>query len=138
MLVTNMPKIIYSENKLKDCQGGITKYPFLPVLNLFGVGTPTIIIKTKYKDDKGLLKHELKHVDQYKSNLFHVLRYKFSRDYRLKCELESYKEQIKEYNYKSIDQCKWIVDALVNKYDLKMTVEYISKKVNEILVEVNR
>lgn len=131
-----MPKIIYSDEKLKDWQGAITKYPVLPILNLFGVGTPTIVIKTKYKDDRGLLKHELKHIEQYKSNMFHALRYKFNKSYRLECELEAYKEQIKEYNYKSIDQCKWIVDALVNKYDLKMTVGFIVKRVEEILGEV--
>ena len=56
-----------------------------------------IVIQPKYKDDKGLLKHELAHVKQWYRGglLIHTLRYKRSRRYRLYCEVEAYKEQMK-------------------------------------------
>lgn len=133
-----MAKIKYTDEGLLPWQGAICKTPiFPPILNLFGIGTCTIIIKPKYKDDMGLLKHELKHEEQFKNNMFHSLRYKFNRSYRLECELEAYKEQIKEYKYKNIEQCSWIIDALVNKYDLKVTVKFVVKKIEEILREIN-
>ena len=133
-----MAKIKYTDEGLLPWQGAICKTPiFPPILNMFGIGTCTIIIKPKYKNDIGLLKHELKHEEQFKNNMFHSLRYKFNRSYRLECELEAYKEQIKEYKYKNIEQCSWIIDALVNKYDLKVTVKFVVKKIEEILWEIN-
>lgn len=133
-----MAKIKYTDEGLLPWQGAICKTPiFPPILNMFGIGTCTIIIKPKYKNDIGLLKHELKHEEQFKNNMFHSLRYKFNRSYRLECELEAYKEQIKEYKYKNIEQCSWIIDALVNKYDLKVTIKFVVKKIEEILWEIN-
>lgn len=56
-----------------------------------------IRIRPKYKDDKGLFAHELKHVEQFwkRGVFFHSLRYMVSKTYRLKCEVEAYKEQLK-------------------------------------------
>lgn len=131
-----MTKINYTEKSLLPWQGAICKTPiFPPILNLFGIGTCTIIIRPKFIEDDGILNHELKHAEQFKNNMFHALRYKFNRSYRLKCELEAYKEQIKEYRYKDIEQCSWIVDALVNKYDLKVTVAFVVKEIKKILEE---
>lgn len=133
-----MTKIKYTDEGLLPWQGAICKTPiFPPILNLFGIGTCTITIKPKYIEDKGILNHELKHVEQFKTKLFHILRYKYSRKYRLDCELEAYTEQIKTYSYKNITQCSWIIDALVNKYDLKVTVAFIIKQIESILKEVN-
>lgn len=56
-----------------------------------------VIINPKYKNDIGLLEHELTHSRQFwKYGLIvHSLRYYFSKEYRLKCEVEAYKEQLK-------------------------------------------
>ena len=43
-----------------------------------------------------IIKHELTHWEQYKRTFgFHPLLYKFSKDYRLKSEVEAYKAEIK-------------------------------------------
>jgi len=63
-----------------------------------------IRIRPKYKDDKGILYHELCHVKQFwKLGIFHLGLYTWNQAYRLKCEVEAYKEQLKFppaiYNY---------------------------------------
>lgn len=48
-----------------------------------------------YKDDKGLIEHELQHCRQfYRTLMLHGLLYKFSKKYRYKAELECYKLQL--------------------------------------------
>ena len=80
----------------------------------------------------------MKHIEQYKNKWNHVFKYKFNKEYRLKCELEAYTEQMKVYKYKDITQCSWIIDALVNKYNLNIPVAFIVKKIEEILQEINK
>lgn len=128
-----MSKIIYTQKGLKSWQGAVIKFPLFPY---FGLGTCKIIINPKYSSDKGILNHELVHEKQYKRKWNHAVKYKFNKEYRFECELEAYKEQIKEYKYKDIKQCSWIIDALVNKYNLNIPVAFIVKKINEILGEV--
>lgn len=128
-----MVKINYTTKGLESWQGAVTKFPLFPY---FGLGTCKIIINPKYLDDKGILNHELVHEKQYKRKWNHAVKYKFNKNYRFECELEAYKEQIKEYKYKDIKQCSWIIDALVNKYNLNIPVTFIVKKINEILGEV--
>jgi hypothetical protein len=125
-----VPKIIYSNNGLKKGQDGICNYPF-PFL--FGIGKCEIIIRPERKDDIGLLNHELKHEEQYKNKWNHFFKYNFSKKYRFKCELQAYKEQIKEYKYISIIQCNWIIKALQNDYKLKFERQYIKEKVKDLL-----
>lgn len=58
---------------------------------------PVILIRPDYKDDKGLLAHEQVHVRQFWDNpVLHGFLYKFSKPYRLKCELEAYAVQCRE------------------------------------------
>lgn len=130
-----MTKINYTDKGLQDWQGAITSYPLFP---FFGLGSPKITIRPKFLEDKGILAHELKHVEQYKKDWFFCIKYKYSKSYRLKAELEAYKEQIKIYKYKEIKECGWLIDALVNKYNLGMPVRFIIKKVEEILEEINK
>ena len=55
-----------------------------------------IRIRPRYKDDKGIHNHELTHVSQFwRTCGFHGLFYLLSKTYRLKCEVEAYKEQLK-------------------------------------------
>ena len=58
-----------------------------------------ILIRPKYRDDKGLEAHELTHARQFWRNLglpFTIL-YQLSRRARLKWEVEGYREQIRHY-----------------------------------------
>ncbi len=61
-----------------------------------------ITIDPEYKNDKGLLEHELVHVKQFYKFPFHGFLYKFNKSYRLKCEIEAYKKQL-EYNPLNLD-----------------------------------
>lgn len=120
-------------DKMPEWVGGRFIPPIFPIFNLFGLGHGKIQIKTKYSNDNGILEHELEHYNQYKNNFFHIIKYKYSKVYRLECELLAYEKQIKHYNYDTISQCKWIIDALVTKYDLGFTQKYITKRINRIL-----
>lgn len=127
--------VTYDDKCLQDWQGAITKYPIFP---FFGLGNPKIIIRPKFLEDKGILAHELKHVEQYKKDWFFCFKYKYSKMYRLNSELEAYAEQIKIYKYKEITQCAWIIDALGNKYNLNIPIGFIVKKIENILQEINK
>lgn len=127
--------VAYDDKGLQDWQGAITKYPIFP---LFGLGNPKIIIRPKYINDKGILAHEVKHVEQYKKDWFFCLKYKYSKIYRLNSELEAYTEQMKIYKYKDITQCSWIIDALVNKYNLNIPVGFVVREIENILQEINK
>ena len=129
-----MAKIDYTSKGLESWQGAVTKFPLFPY---FGLGNCRITINPKYKEDKGILNHELVHEKQYKRTWNHAVKYKFNKTYRLECELEAYTEQIKEYKYSDITQCSCIIDALVNKYNLNVPVGFIVKRVEEILGEIN-
>lgn len=122
-------KIEYTD-ELPEWIGGRCEYPAFPY---FGLGTCIIKIKNKYKDDEGLLKHELEHNNQYRKDWFHVLKYKFNKQYRLDSELKAYKMQMITYGYKQISQCNWIIDALANKYELGIGKDIIVNKVKELL-----
>jgi len=55
-----------------------------------------VFIRPKYKDDEGLLYHELTHVRQFYRTLgLHAILYLLSKRYRLKAEIEAYREQLK-------------------------------------------
>jgi hypothetical protein len=61
---------------------------------------PFIFIHPDAKGDDGLLAHEQTHVRQAWRNIFppiFALRYTFDKGYRLKCEVEAYRVQLK-YN----------------------------------------
>lgn len=124
-------RIVYTDD-LPPWVGGRCNYPLFPY---FGLGTCIVEIRPKYKDDIGLLNHELKHVEQYSKDWFHVLKYKYSKGYRYKCELEAYKEQIKAYNYLSFKEYVWIVDAMFDKYNLDIDVRTITRDVKGIFLK---
>jgi len=84
-------------------------------------------MRPEHKNDEGLLKHELIHVKQFWLNglLIHAIGYRFSKSYRLKCEVEAYREQLK-YLPATIDlgYYKWIYAGfMAEKYGLGITKE---------------
>lgn len=111
--------------------GGLCTFP-----NLFMrlLGKPCEVkIRPKYKDDKGLLNHELKHVEQFYNDYLYGLKYNFSKAFRYKMELEAYTEQVKEYKYNDISQAKWIIDALFTKYNLYISEGVITNDVRLLI-----
>lgn len=57
---------------------------------------PFIFIRPEYKSDIGLLEHERVHAKQwYRTVGLHSFLYLFSKQYRLKSEVEAYREQLK-------------------------------------------
>lgn len=87
---------------------------------------PVIFIRPEYKDDIGLLEHEKVHVKQWYRTLgLHSLLYLFSKDYKLKSEVEAYKKQL-EYSPESIDL---FAEYLSEDYGLNISVD----KVKELL-----
>ena len=123
-------RVEYTED-LPEKFGGYVELPSI-LMRVLG-DIPTIKIRPKYENDKGLLNHELKHVEQYSKNIFHNILYTFVRSYRYRCELEAYTEQIKEYKYTSITQAFWIVDSLASKYGLHYVYDDILDDVNNII-----
>jgi len=93
-----------------------------------------IHIIPKDKDKIGILKHELKHCEQFYRTFFtHFIMYKFSKKYRYRAELEAYAEQIKYYKYTSIKQANWIVNSLMYGYNLDMDINTIKSDVFKII-----
>ena len=87
--------------------------------NKAGVANAFVIrIRPKYKTDKGLLQHELVHVKQwFRTFTLHSPLYMFSKSYRLKAELEAYREQLKYYED---DRTEMFAGFICNDYDLNV------------------
>ena len=78
-----------------------------------------IIIQEREKENIGLLKHELKHVEQFYRTLgLGGILYRVSARYRFYCEVEAYVEQIKYSGYTKLYQLNPIVDLLYKGYNL--------------------
>ena len=89
-----------------------------------------VLIRPEYRGDKGLLAHELMHVEQSWYNIIpaiHGLRYRFDKEYRLECEVEAYKEQLavnKITNFKDgYDYSELYALFISRDYGLDITVE---------------
>ena len=96
------------------------KYSLLPL-----IGTCIVTVDEKYKNDAGLLEHEIEHVKQYSKNPLHALMYKWCSWYRYKCEIAAYKIQTKVYGYTEKSQYNWIVNAMLDKYNIHKSKEQI-------------
>ncbi len=78
-----------------------------------------IVIKDKYRHDKGLLAHEKVHVRQFWENpILHGPKYLLSSSYRLNCEVQAYREQLK---YSHAGSINIFADYIVKKYNLEIT-----------------
>lgn len=109
-------KVIYTNNIIPDKFAGQTIGPF-------------IFIRPSHKGDKGLLEHEKVHVRQFWSTLgLFGIPYLLSKKYRLKYELEAYKEQLKYY---STDKRSLFAHFLATKYNLDITQEEALKLLSE-------
>lgn len=114
------PKIQFLPNqRFKSYVGGKCSY---------GIFNCSIKIRKKYINDIGIQKHELCHARQF-GRLFwlHSTMSMLSGKYRLLIELEAYRSQVKEYNYRNESDYLCIVDALDTKYNTKVNRSEISK-----------
>lgn len=90
---------------------------------------PVILIRPSHKEDIGLLEHEKVHVHQFWSTLgLFGIPYLLSKKYRLKYELEAYKEQLKHY---ATDKKALFAHYLATKYNLDITQEEALKLLSE-------
>ena len=79
--------IFYTDRFVPDHAAGCMRVWLIPI----------IFIRPAYKGDAGLLAHEQVHVAQAWRYVFppiHSLRYKWSPEYRLMCEVEAYRKQL--------------------------------------------
>ena len=102
---------------------------FIPAIYAGRTIGPIIFIRPEYKSDTGLLEHEKVHVRQFWRTLgLFGIPYLLSKKYRLKYELEAYKEQLKYY---TTDKKQLFAQHLATKYDLNITQEEALKLLRE-------
>ena len=82
-----------------------------------------IYVLEEHKNDRGLIEHERVHIQQKRKDpLNHARRYERDQDYRLQCEIEAYREQIKWYPKNEKENLKvrfaWYLSEW---YDLRIT-----------------
>lgn len=120
MKITLLPPaiVIYTDRVPKGSAG---------VANAF-----VVRIRPKYKNDVGLLAHELEHVRQWwVLPLISDFMYLFSKRYRMWAEAEAYRKQIKAYP--SEDRNRFAAKAvffLMQKYNLDLSTEKAKKLIS--------
>ena len=78
-----LPVLIFFTDRLPQGVGGRSYWLFA-------------LIRPKYREDEGLIQHELEHSRQaWKLPLLHQLMYRFSKEYALACEAQAYRVQTK-------------------------------------------
>jgi hypothetical protein len=78
--------VVYFDRWLHPYDGRVIPIPIIPMIQ----------IKKSCRDDASLLVHELVHVRQlWRTGWLHVLMYWLSPDYRLKAEVEAFREQLR-------------------------------------------
>ena len=115
------PAIIsYPDSGIKEGSAGTTSGIFIK-------------IRPNYKDDKGLLEHELVHVKQwYRTFTLHSILYKYSSKYRLNSEIEAYKVQLKvNKDEGKQDYADFYSKRITEMYDLDITTFEVKKMLVE-------
>lgn len=85
---------------------------------------PIVAIRPACRGDRGLLEHEFVHARQWWRGLgvIHAARYWLSRAYRLRAEVEAYREQLRWCASPDL-AAKQFARFLVDKYDLGVTYD---------------
>ena len=82
---------------------------------------PFIFIHPKYQRDAGLLVHQKVHQLQWIRTLgLHSILYPIVPPYRLSCEVEAYRAQLRYYGGDKADQ---FAEFIATKYNLRVTAE---------------
>jgi hypothetical protein len=105
--------IFYTNNFIAKNFAGCTRGPF-------------IFIRPEYRNDAGMLAHEKVHVRQWFRTLgIHPLLYALSNSYKLRCEVEAYREQAK---YDADDCSATYAGYLSELYGFNITKEEALRK----------
>jgi len=92
---------------------------FIPKQHQAATRGPVIFIRPEYRNDRGLLEHEKVHRRQWLRTLgLHSLLYLFVEDYRLRAEVEAFREQLKHY---PDDRRLRFAELIAENYDLGIT-----------------
>lgn len=84
---------------------------------------PLVLIRPSHRWDRGLLEHELVHVGQFWRTLgLTGIGYWLSRRYRLACEVEAYREQLR-WCASPAASSRLFARFLAEKYDLRISAE---------------
>lgn len=90
---------------------------------------PLIFIRPAYRSDRGLLEHERVHARQWLRTLgLHSLLYALSKTYRLRAEVEAYREQARHY---PDDRRPMFARAIAEKYGLDISPDDAIKRLRE-------
>lgn len=112
-----IPVLVIYTNKMAKWKGGKIQIWVIPVIK----------IRPKYRDDFGILMHELRHVEQfYLSKGLHYWKYRDDEWYRLRSEAKAFAIQLHftpgRYNY--------FLQMLTDNYELTQTSEVIQHTFN--------
>jgi len=88
-----------------------------------------IYIQPHLIDDKGLLQHELTHVDQYDEYCFWSKRYQYNKSFRLKMESEAFATQLKG------DGCLNKLNKYANELSTKYNIDKTQKECEDIIMK---
>jgi len=118
-----MKIINYSNNwlarKIRGKHAAVTLCLFWPLPVL-------ILISPDYKNDKGLLAHELEHYRQFRTDWFYSLKMLCCDQYRLEHEIECYKVQLRYSKDKETD-VNLFTSYICNNYNLTASQETVKK-----------
>lgn len=98
---------------------------FIPSISRGCARGPLIFIRPQYKDDRGLLEHEKVHRKQWLRTIgIHPFLYLFSDKYKLRAEVEAFKEQAQWY---ADDRLPYFAKVIATKYELNVSEEDVLK-----------
>ena len=90
---------------------------------------PVIRILESYRDDEGIYQHELVHVKQWLRTLgLHGFMYLLSDSYKLRAEVEAYREQARYY---SDDRIPMFAGFIAENYELTISPEEALKELRK-------
>ena len=126
-LKNNIAKVDYSYD-------GIPTDGLIPLYQAYTI-KDNIVIQPHLKDDAGLLKHELTHVDQWHGHCCFSFNYRYRKSFRFKMEVEAFANQlIGNGNLEFLDN--YSRELASNRYNINKTVEECSNNINKFYREL--
>ena len=95
-----------------------------------------VLIRPQYKDDQGLIQHELTHVKQNLRTLFWSgIKQYWDKNHKLNRECEAYAVQLQYVPDKDYEVMKTrFVNYMYTKYDLGMSKKFIRRRFDKYIV----
>ena len=95
---------------------------------------PVAFIRKKYREDVGLRKHEEKHIEQFwRYYGWFPIFYLLSQKFRLKVEVEAYREQLKWYDDGAAAR-SWRVQKYASYISSKYRINITKEEAEELLL----